>query len=190
MRGLSIALALAVAAPAAAQEVAVTVETAADGTRTLIHEAVIPAPVGEVWTAVATADGWKTWAVPVVREGPDGVFETSYDPAAPAGGPATIGQQWIAREAPTRASFRTTRTPAGFPHADAYKQVISTFTLTPEGANATRLRLSGAGYPAGPAGDALLGFFRTGNSMGMRQLHARFTNGPTDWAAAMKQGEK
>jgi hypothetical protein len=125
----------------------------------------------------------------VVREGPGpDDFETGYDPAAPAGGPSTIGQQWIARDAPRSASFRTTRTPAGFPHAEAYKRVVSTFTLTPEGPGATRVRLSGAGYPAGPEGDALIGFFRGGNTLGMRQLHARFVRGPADWAA--KEGEK
>lgn len=188
MRGLIAALLLVTAAPVTAQEVAVTVETAADGSRTLSHEAVIPAPVEAVWTAVATAAGWQTWAVPVVREGPDGLFETSYDPAQPPGGPATIAQQWIARDAPRTASFRTVRTPTGFPHADAYKKVVSTFTLTPE-AGGTRLRLSGAGYPAGPEGDALIGFFRAGNTLGMRQLQTRFTKGPADWSAA-KQGEK
>jgi len=188
MRGLIVALALA-AAPVSAQEVTVTVETAADGSRTLTHDAVIPAPAAAVWDAVATSAGWQTWAVPAVREGPDGVFETSYDPAAPAGGPGTIEQQWIARTPPRQASFRTTRTPAGFPHADAYRRVVSTFTLTPAGPGATRVRLSGAGYPPGAAGDALIGFFRAGNTMGLKQLHARFTTGPIDWAAAAKGGK-
>lgn len=189
MQRLIAAAALLVAAPAGAQDVAVTVKTAPDGTRTLVHEAIIPGPIRAVWQAVATAAGWQSWAVPVVREGPDGQFETSYDPTAAPGSPGTIMQQWIARAAPRRATFRTVRTPAGFRYGDDYLKVVNTFLLEPAGRSATRVRLVGAGYPSGTGGDALLAFFRTGNSIGMRQLHARFVSGPVDWAAAGK-GEK
>jgi hypothetical protein len=54
--------------------------------------------------------------------------------------------------------------------------------LEPAGSG-TRVRLSGIGYPAGAAGDALLGFFREGNRSTLEQLRARFVTGPVDWAA-------
>lgn len=91
-------------------------------------------------------------------------FETGYDPRAPS----ALEQQWIERTAPCRAAFRTTRTPEGFPHADAYLRVTSRFVLTPLGAGATRVRLEGSGYPAGPAGDALIAFFREGTAFRCR----------------------
>jgi hypothetical protein len=47
----------------------------------------------------------------------------------------------------------------------------------------TRVRLSGIGYPAGSAGDTLLGFFREGNRTSLEQLRARFVSGPIDWSA-------
>jgi len=187
MRGLSAALLLITAAPAAAQQVAVTLSTETDDTRTLVHEITIPAPMVDVWHAVATIEGWRTWAVPLARpvSGSPDRFETSYDPGAARGASATIEQQWTTREAPRRVVFRTTRTPAGFPHGDAYRQVISSFDLTPMGAAATRVRLTGTGYPTGPAGDTLIAFFREGNRTSLQQLHARFVTGPIDWPARL-----
>lgn len=191
MRGLIAALLLAAASPAAAQEVSVTLATEADGTRALTHEVTVPAPPAEVWQAIATAEGWRSWAVPLARAVPGSPnrFETAYDPAAAAGAPTTIEQQWLAREAPRRAVFRTTRTPTGFPHAEAYLQVVSTFTLTPAGTGATRVRLTGAGYPAGTEGDSLIAFFREGNRSSLEQLHARFATGPIDWPARLARPE-
>lgn len=185
MRGL-IALLLGLAAPAAvAQEATISLSTAADGSRSLTHELIVPGSPADVWQAVGTAEGWRSWAVPSVHADPGSDrFETSYDPAAPRGSPGSIEQQWLVREKPHRVSFRTTRTPAGFPHAAAYRQVVSRFDLSPAGAGATRVRLTGTGYPAGADGDALIGFFRAGNSLALRQLHRRFATGPIDWAAS------
>ncbi|MGK6320661.1 SRPBCC family protein [Sphingomonas sp. DT-204] len=192
MRGLSAAFLLLLAAsPAAAQQIDVKLATAADGTRTLSHEIVIPAPLQEVWNAIATVEGWRTWAVPLAREVPGSSdrFETSYDPTAAPGAASTIEQQWLERAAPYRVVFRTTRTPAGFPHADAYLRVTSSFLLTPVGTTATRLRLTGSGYPAGPAGDTLIAFFREGNRMSLEQLGKRFATGPIDWTARRPQAK-
>jgi uncharacterized protein YndB with AHSA1/START domain len=182
MRGLIAALVLLAASPVAAQQVDVAVAVEADGSRRLTHEIVVPAPIAEVWTSVATVEGWRSWGVPMAREVPGAPdrFETGYDVDAPPGSASTIEQQWVERAAPHRVVFRTTRTPEGFPHADAYLQVISRFELTPVGAGATRVILTGEGYPPGPAGDALIGFFREGNRMSLQQLHASFAPGPTE----------
>lgn len=189
MRGLIPALLLLAGAPAAAQDVAVTLSTEPDGDRTLVHEIVIPAPVGEVWQAVSSIEGWRTWAVPLVRPatGSSGRFETSYDPDAAPGSAATIEQEWVAREPERRVAFRTTRTPAGFPNAETYLRVTSTFELEPDGDTATRLRLVGTDYAAGPEGDALIAFFREGNRVALQQLHHRFTDGPVDWTQATEK---
>lgn len=189
MRGLSAALLLLAAVPAAAQEVDVTLTTEADGTRTLSHEITIPAPVTEVWRAITTVEGWRAWAVPLARQVPGSPdrFETGYDPGAAPGTATTIEQQWVTRESPHRAVFRTTRTPAGFPHAEAYRRVTSSFYLAPVGAAATRVRLTGTGYPTGPAGDTLTAFFREGNRASLQQLHRRFATGPIDWPTRLAQ---
>ncbi|HVI99677.1 MAG TPA: SRPBCC domain-containing protein [Sphingomonas sp.] len=189
MRDLSVALLLLAASPAAAQQVDVILTAETDGTRTLAHEVIIPAPLEEVWDAVATIEGWRTWAVPLAREVPGSPdrFETSYDSAAAPGAASTIEQKWIERAPPYRVTFKTARTPDGFPHADAYLRVMSSFLLTPAGATATRVRLTGSGYPAGPEGDALIAFFREGNRTSLEQLHRRFTAGPIDWTDRRSQ---
>jgi uncharacterized protein YndB with AHSA1/START domain len=182
MRGLIALLLILPAVPAAAQDVGTGVEIAADGTRTLTHEVVVPAPPEQVWRAVATMEGWREWAVPLARAVPGSDrFETGYDPGAAAGAANTIEQQWITRERPRLASFRTTRTPVGFPHAAAYLRVVNTFILEAEGSNSTRVRLVGSGYAAGAEGDALIAFFREGNRSTLQQLHKRFVTGPIAW---------
>ncbi len=53
------AAALAVSAPVSAERGEVTIEVVEenDGTRTLVHEAVIDAPVAEVWKVLSTRRG-------------------------------------------------------------------------------------------------------------------------------------
>lgn len=190
MRRLIAVLLLALAAPILAQDAAVSVRTLADGSRAMSHELIVPAKPAAIWRAVATAEGWQTWAVPLVRTVPGtDRFETNYDPSARLGSPSGIEQQWLVRKAPRTVSFRTTRTPAGFPHASAYLKVVSTFTLTPVGPNSTRVRLTGSGYPAGAEGDALIAFFRRGNSAALHQLHKRFASGPITWPAPVNQAK-
>lgn len=182
MRGLIALLLTLPGIPAAAQEIGIGVESTADGTRTLTHEVVVPAPPEQVWRAVATIEGWREWAVPLARVVPGSDrFETGYDPDAAPGAANTIEQQWITREQPRLVSFRTTRTPVGFPHAAVYLRVVNTFILEAEGSDATRVRLVGSGYAAGAEGDALIAFFREGNRSTLQQLHRRFVSGPIAW---------
>ena len=180
------ALALATAGPAAepvAPPDPVSVSaTMADGAHVLVHEVVIEAPASEVWEAVATARGWTTWAVPVAWQERD-ILETSYSAAASPGDATTIRQQILVSEPGRRLVFRTVKAPDGFPHFDAYREVVNTITLEPMGEDRTRVRLTGTGYPDSEAGRVLLGFFREGNRATLEQLRERFVSGPIDWNA-------
>ena len=163
---------------------------AADGSRTLSHELVVPAPPEQVYAAFSTAEGWRTWAVPHAwADADDGdLMETSYSPAPAQGDQRNIQQRFLLRMPHRLIAFRTTRTPPGFPHATEYQRVTSVVELEPVGGG-TRVRLSGTGYPAGAAGDTLLGFFREGNRTSLEQLRARFVSGPVDWAARQAAGK-
>lgn len=169
--------ALAIATPVAAQTV-----TEADGTRSLTTEVWVPAAPDAVWQAVATAEGWKSWAVPIAWQIAPDLLETSYDPAAGPGGANNIQHRLLERIPGRRIVFRTVKTPAGFPHADTLAGMKSTLELIPDGAG-TRIRLTGSGYPAGPAGDELLGFFEKGNRITLDRLAARFGLAPLDFLA-------
>ena len=180
---IAIAVFVAPAVAVAQAPVAVSARVEADGTHTLVHEVVVDAPAAEVWRAISTAEGWKTWAVPVAwtPEGQPDVIETSYDPAARPGDQSTIQQRILARVPGRIMVFRTVKAPARFPNWDAYRGVSSLFELEPIGPSATKVRLTGVGYPDSAAGRQLVSFFEKGNSASLQWLRQRFVEGPADW---------
>jgi uncharacterized protein YndB with AHSA1/START domain len=167
-----------------APEIAVSETRALDGTRLLVHETVIDAPVAEVWTAISTAEGWRSWAVPVAwtPESEPDIIETSYSPSAAPGGAETIRQRILATVPGRMIAFRTVKAPAGFPDFEAFRRTTGMFELEAEGEGRTRLRLTGAGYPDDEVGRRLIGFFREGNRISLERLRQRFATGPVDWS--------
>jgi uncharacterized protein YndB with AHSA1/START domain len=179
------ALLFLASATAAAQDVAITDRREADGTLTLSHEVVVPAPRDAVWEAISTPDGWRTWATPVSwipADEPEAI-EGSYDPAARPGATSLIRQRIVARLPGRMLVFRTVRAPQGFPHFDVYQRVTVFFELESVDAGHTRVRLTGTGYADTEAGRLLFGFFRAGNRISLERLRQRFVSGPLDWAA-------
>jgi uncharacterized protein YndB with AHSA1/START domain len=179
------ALLLLTPAVAPAQEVTISDRHEADGTLTLAHEIVIPAPRDAVYAAVATPAGWRTWATPVSwvpADDPEAI-EGSYNPAARPGGTDLIRQHFLARLPGRLLVFRTVRAPLGFPHFDVYARVTIFIELESVDANHTRVRLTGTGYADNEAGRLLFGFFRNGNRISLERLRQRFVSGPLDWAA-------
>lgn len=169
---------LSLAPPAFAQD---RVVTEADGTRTLVTEVWVPAAPDAVWPLVGTADGWKDWAAPHVWANGN-VFETSYKADARQGDPANIQHRIVIAQSSRQLSFRTLRTPPDFPYGEAFLRVTNSIDLIPE-SGGTRIRLTGAGFPAGTAGDALLTFFRGGNRVTLDKLAARAALTPLDFLA-------
>ena len=167
--------------------VAVSSSIGPDGAHNLVHETVVEAPAAHVWQAIATVDGWKTWAVPVAWAPEPDVIETSYTPAARPGDPSTIRQRIVAAVPGRLLVFRTIGAPAGFPHFETFARVTSVFELEPLGENRTRVRLTGAGYADDAAGRQLLGFFREGNRISLERLRQRFANGPLDWTEVLSR---
>ena len=158
----------------AAPSLAATKERAPDGTHLLIHETVVDAAPADVWAAISTAEGWKSWAVPVAWAPAGDTIETSYSAAAKPGDPSTIRQQVLLRVPGRLMVFRTVKAPAGFPDFDTYAKVVSAFELEPAGDGRTRVRLTGSGYDDSEAGRRLLGFFEKGNQASLDALKARF----------------
>jgi len=174
-------LVLAACATAPAAGIKDTSFTNAQGSRTIQFSGWIPAPTGEVFAAVATVEGWKTWAVPSAfgeaKVGP--IMETSYDPAAKAGDPANIQQEFLELVPNRRAVFRTVRTPPGFPEAALYYKTIAAFDLAPD-SGGTRLTFTHSGFGEGKGFDTLYDFFREGDASTIEELRKRFETGPKD----------
>lgn len=153
-----------------------------DGSHSLTHETIVNAPVASVWSAISSAEGWTSWAVPVAWAAEPNLIETSYDPAARPGDKSTIRQRLIAQIPGKMLLFSTVKAPEGFPHFDTFAKVTSVFELESVGDRRTRVRLTGAGYADTDAGRQLLGFFEQGNKVSLEQLRTRFATGPIDWA--------
>src|SRR5689334_11190214 len=69
-----------------------TSTTTQNGEKVLRIETIVPASSEKVWRTLTTAEGWKTWAAPVVavdfRIG--GTISSNYDANAKIGSPGTI----------------------------------------------------------------------------------------------------
>jgi uncharacterized protein YndB with AHSA1/START domain len=175
MKFLIGALLLAASLPATAQvPVAVSRDRGANGSHILSHEMVVNAPVSEVWEAISSAEGWKSWAVPTAWAPTPDLIETSYTPTAKPDDPSTIKQQILLRIPSRLMVFRTIKAPQGFPDFDTYSKVTSAFELEPLGGDRTRVRLTGAGYADTEAGRRLIGFFEKGNQASLEALAKRF----------------
>ena len=164
------------------------VRSEADGTSSLSHAVVVPASPEQVWAAITTVEGWKSWAVPVAWIEPERpqVIETSYNPAARPGDAMNIENEFTARVPEQKLVFHTIKAPAGFPHFAALRRVTQTFELAREGSG-TRVSLTGTGYGADESGLAVLAFFKGGNRVSLEMLRDRFAKGPIDWAEKLKK---
>ncbi|HEX8622125.1 MAG TPA: SRPBCC domain-containing protein [Allosphingosinicella sp.] len=172
---------------AAAPSFAATKSRAPDGTHLMTHEALVEAPLADVWAAVSTAEGWKSWAVPAAWSGGPDVIETSYSATAKPGDPSTIRQQVLLRLPERLLVFRTVKAPDRFPDFDTYSKVVSAFELEPAGEGRTRVRLTGTGYADTEAGRRLLAFFESGNKVSLDALKARFARAaPAPLAAGLE----
>lgn len=163
-----IALSLALAAPAVANssDIASTIVEESDGTRTLVHEAVIDAPVELVWWTLSTEEGWKSWGPGFahfdLRHG--GSIETGYHDGVERGDPRNIRHRIIAFVPERLLAIQVEHVPAGGPvDIEAVKAVWGVYELEPIGENRTRLRISGVGYGPDEASSQILEFFKSGN---------------------------
>lgn len=184
LAGLAVAFTPATAASPISEQVRVE----ADGTMTLSHQIFVAANPDEVWAAISSISGWKTWAVPVgwVSADQPNIFETSYDLNARPGDPMNIKNEFVSVTPRRQLVFRTIKAPDGFPHFDALRRVNQRFELTPEG-RGTRVRLTGSGYANNAPGQAVLAFFKGGNKASLEMLRQRFESGPIDWSEKLKK---
>ena len=176
---------LLVAAPAAARQtppsfadVADTSASWPDGERVLVVSAVMPASRAEVWAALTTEAGWKTYmgvAQARVDLRPGGAIETSYKPASEIalGSRGTIINAIEAVVPESLLIIRNTQAPVDFQHAEEFSRTLSIIALEPVDGG-TRVTLRGTGFVAGAAYDSLYARFRMGNAYTLQHMHDAF----------------
>lgn len=162
----------------------------ADDTRTMEMSIEVPAAAADVWTALTTSEGWRSWAAPVAhvdfRLG--GVIETSYNPAAAAGAPGNIRNEIVAYVPRRMFAIRNVQAPPktsfDVPTFQSLHTVVLVEALTPA---RTRVSFVQPGYRTGEPWDTVYRHFAWGNAWTLEQLKTRFTEGPIDWKKRAEQ---
>ena len=191
LRAGLVAAGLACAAQAlAAQAVVDGSHIEADGTRTMELSIEVPAAVGDVWTALTTSEGWRSWAAPVAhvdfRLG--GIVETSYDAAAVAGAPGNIRNEVLAFVPQRMFAIRNVQAPPRTAFDVPTFQSLHTVVLVePMTSARTRVSFVQPGFRPGEPWDTVYKHFAWGNAWTLEQLKSRFVEGPIDWKKRAEQ---
>ncbi|MDQ0466558.1 uncharacterized protein YndB with AHSA1/START domain [Caulobacter ginsengisoli] len=188
---LGAALALLGAGPAAAEGswrdfagVSNTAYVEPNGDRAIQLSIDVPAPPQAVFDAFATAEGFKSWAVPFaqidLRVG--GMIESSYNPAAKPGDRDNIKNQILAYLPGRLLVIRNVQAPTDFPDPELFAKTVTIIALAPLDDGATRVTITHAGYGPGEGFDRLYKMFEWGDAYSLTGLRQRFVSGPKDWS--------
>lgn len=183
-RLLAMVAAVLCATASAATAVIDDSRTEADGTRTLSLAIEVPAGAPEVWTAMTTSEGWRSWAAPVAqvdfRLG--GIIETSYNPAAAPGTPGNIRNEIVAFVPQRMFAIRNVQAPPKTPFdVPTFQSLHTVVLIEPLGPARTRVSTIQPGYRRGEPWDTVYKHFAWGNAWTLEQLKTRFEQGPIDW---------
>lgn len=158
--------------------------TSPGGERVLRHELVIEASLEELWNAMTTEDGLKSFMVPTakVELKTGGAWETNYRAGSRIGDPDNIRNQvlcYIPLEMLALKINLTAAFPEGPRNAGTLFAVMTFKQLEPKRVLVTESML---GWGRGPDWDKTYGFFEWGNAYTLGQLYKRFVEGPVDWS--------
>jgi uncharacterized protein YndB with AHSA1/START domain len=158
--------------------------TESNGGRVLKLSIEIDAPVARIWNLLVSAEGWRSWAVPVawVDFGIGGMIETSYTATASRGQPGNIENAIVAYVPEQLLVIRNVQAPPGFEYAEEFGKTVTVITLRAVSKNRSRIELDGVGFLATPAFDVLLKKFKFGDSWTLEHLKRAAEHGPIDWA--------
>lgn len=142
----------------------------------VVDEAIVNAPVSEVWKAFTTKAGIESWMVGTgdvdLRIG--GLMRTSYQKGADLNGDAAIHQEILSLDPERMLSYRTVKAPTNFPFA---RQISSTWVAVYfEAVDATHTRVVARmlGYSSDPESQKMRAFFVNGNKATIDSLVKRF----------------
>lgn len=191
LRAFVVATSVAVATSAiAASSVVDRSRIEADGTRTLDLSIEVPAAASDVWTAMTTSEGWRSWAAPVAqvdfRLG--GIIETSYNPDATPGTPGNIRNEIIAYVPQRMYAIRNVQAPPKTAFdVPTFQSLHTVILIEPLDAARTRVSTIQPGYRSGDPWDTVYKHFAWGNAWTLEQLKTRFEKGPVDWKKMAEQ---
>jgi uncharacterized protein YndB with AHSA1/START domain len=145
-------------------------------TEPLVAQAVVDAPADKVWEAFTTKEGIESWMVASgdvdLRIG--GLMRTTYRRGADLDGETAIHQTISSIDPGRMLSFRTIKSPKGFPFANAISKTWTVVYLDPIETGRTRVTVKMLGYDIDPESQKMRAFFELGNKVTLDALVKRF----------------
>ncbi|MCG8504774.1 MAG: SRPBCC domain-containing protein [Sphingomonadales bacterium] len=173
---------------AIAQEAPPPIDRSPD--RVVKSEIVVPAPVAEVWSAWTTSAGIQSFFARGAKISLDqgGAYEIYFLPDAEEGQRGSEGTHILGYQL-HRMLHVTWALP---PYMPALRHDLTTVLIhfIPEGDNATRVVLVHSGWGRGDDWDAAYAYFLTSWDQVLDNLVHRFSDGPIDWDAYLKEYEE
>jgi len=150
--------------------------TAAHADEDIVVEAIVEAPVAEVYKAWATSAGLESWLAPHadidLRVG--GLMRVTYDPAGKLGDAGTIENRVLAFERDRMLTIQVAKAPDDFPFRTIVSSMRTVLTFEPASDGRTLVRVVGSGFTADPDSQRMKNFFSRGNAQTLAMLQKRF----------------
>ena len=142
----------------------------------LVTEAIINAPVSEVWRLFTTREGLESWMVAhaEIELKVGGLMRTQYDPKGALGDPNTIVNEVLSFEPERMLSIRVQQAPANFPLPQAVRRMWTVIYFQPLEPGMTNVRVVGLGFGEDADSHKLREYFRKGNAETLEQLQKRY----------------
>lgn len=144
----------------------------------LRHEVIVDAPPSEVWKAFTTAEGLKSWMVPLaeidLRVG--GVMRTNYNKDGTLGDGGTIENTILSFHPGRMLSIKATKAPEKFPFKAQIENMWSVLYFEPTEDGRTRVSCYGFGWDESAMSQSMRTHFDTGNQWTLNKLREHFAN--------------
>ena len=155
--------------------------------RMIEKQAVVNAPIDDVWKAWSTTDGVKSFFAPdaKVEARSGGPFEIYMNPYAEPGLKGADDMRVLAVQPPTMISF-TWNAPPHQPEIRAQRTMVIV-RLRAVDARSTEVTLRQVGWGDGEKWDATYAYFDRAWGNVLSNLQKRFTDGPIDFTSWLEQ---
>ena len=145
-------------------------------TEPIVNEAIINAPIAEVWKIWTTAEGMQSWMVAKtdIDLRVDGLWRTSYSKASNLDDATSIHHRILGFDPGHMFSFHTVKAPKNFPFPNAILKTWTVVYFEPAGDARTKVTIRMLGFTEDEESQRMRTFFETGNKSTLDSLIKKF----------------
>jgi uncharacterized protein YndB with AHSA1/START domain len=142
----------------------------------IVTEAVINAPVAEVWKAFTTKGGMESWMVAKtdIDLRPGGLWRTSYNKDSNLSDDTAIQHTILAYDPGRMLASRTIKPPKNFPFPNAIVKTWTVVYFEPLGDSRTKVTAHMLGFGDDDESQKMRSFFETGNKTTLDNLAKKY----------------